>query len=199
MTLVIGLTGSIASGKSTVSNMFSTLDIPVIDADQLARDVVYPGEEAYKEIVSLFGENILQEDETLDRKKLGAIVFQDEAKRKQLNNIVHPAVRKRMLEQRDALIKNGEKCVVLDIPLLFESKLTSYVHKTLVVYVDSETQLQRLMKRDNFSQEEAMQRIESQIPVKEKAELAHAIIDNNGSRRNSYKQLEKILIGWDVL
>lgn len=199
MTLVIGLTGSIASGKSTVSDMFHTLNIPVIDADQLAREVVYPGEQAYKEIVSLFGEGILQADRTLDRKKLGAIIFQDEVKRKQLNNIVHPAIRKRMLEQRDTFIKNKEKCVVLDIPLLFESKITSYVHKTLVVYVDQKIQLQRLMKRDNFSQEEAMQRIDSQIPVKEKAELAHAVIDNNGSRKNSLKQLEKILMDWDVL
>ncbi|WP_405102479.1 dephospho-CoA kinase [Oceanobacillus sp. FSL H7-0719] len=198
MTLVIGLTGSIASGKSTVSLMFDDFNVPVIDADKLAREVVYPGEEAYEEVVRTFGNGILREDNTLDRKRLGEIVFTDESKRKQLNGILHPAIRKRMTEKRDALIADGAKCVVLDIPLLFESRLEHFVDKIIVVYVDEEIQLNRLMERNEFTKEEALQRIHSQMPVKEKANLADAVIDNNGSKFASLEQLEKILHEWKV-
>ncbi|HLR68433.1 dephospho-CoA kinase [Virgibacillus alimentarius] len=199
MGLIIGLTGSIASGKSTVSLMFDDFDIPVIDADKLAREVVDPGEKAYEAIIHKFGPGILREDKTLDRKKLGAIVFADEQKRMQLNEIVHPAIREKMLKHRDAYIKSDEKCVVLDIPLLFENKLTNYVDKTLVVYVDENVQLERLMEREGFSKQEAKQRIQAQIPNKEKAKLADAIIDNNGTKHHSYEQLEKLLRTWGVI
>ncbi|MUK86886.1 dephospho-CoA kinase [Ornithinibacillus sp. L9] len=199
MALIIGLTGSIASGKSTVSLMFDDLNIPVIDADKISREVVKPGESAYHEIVKAFGTEILRDDQTIDRKELGAIVFANETKRKTLNHIVHPAVRERMLYYRDSLVEDGEKCVVLDIPLLFESKLTHLVDKTIVVYVDEKTQLQRLMERDGFSENEALQRMNAQIPVKEKAALADAVINNNGTKYESFQQLEKILKIWDVL
>src|SRR5699024_7952975 len=199
MGLIIGLTGSIASGKSTVSLMFDDFDIPVIDADKLAREVVDPGEKAYEAIIHKFGPGILREDKTLDRKKLGAIVFADEQKRMQLNEIVHPAIREKMLKHRDAYIKSDEKCVVLDIPLLFENKLTNYVDKTLVVYVDENVQLERLMEREGFSKQEAKQRIQAQIPNKEKAKLADAIIDNNGTKHHSYEQLENLLRTWGVI
>ncbi|QKY69652.1 dephospho-CoA kinase [Lentibacillus sp. CBA3610] len=199
MTRVIGLTGSIASGKSTVSLMFDDFNIPVIDADKLSREVVMPGEKAYKQIVESFGETILRKDKSIDRPKLGAIVFEDEGKRKTLNSIVHPAVREKMLEQRDAHVESGIKSVVLDIPLLFESKLTNFVDKTVVVYVDEHVQLERLMERDGYSEEEAYQRINAQMPVKEKAELADAVIDNNGSKYNSCEQLESLLQEWDVV
>src|SRR5699024_5391570 len=172
MTRVLGLTGSIASGKSTVSLMFDDFNIPVIDADKISREVVIPGEKAYGQIIDTFGETILREDKTIDRKKLGAIVFEDGDKRKTLNGIVHPAVREKMLERRDAYAASGEKCVVLDIPLLFESKLTHFVDKTIVVYVDEHVQLERLMERDGYSEKEAYQRINAQMPMKEKAELA---------------------------
>lgn len=196
MTLIIGLTGSIASGKSTVSLMFDDLNIPVIDADKISREVVYPGEKAYEKVVHAFGENILRDDKTLDREKLGSIIFADEEKRKQLNSIVHPAVREKMIEQRDAYVKAGETLVVLDIPLLFESKLTHFVDKIVVVYVDKEVQLHRLMKRNGYTEEEANQRINSQITVKEKAEKADAIINNNGTKYESYKQLEQLVKEW---
>lgn len=198
MTLIIGLTGSIASGKSTVSFMFDDLNIPVIDADKIAREVVYPGEVAYEKIVRTFGESILREDKALNRERLGEIVFADGMKRKQLNEIVHPAIRKRMIEKRDAFVDEGEKCVVLDIPLLFESKLEHFVDKIIVVYVDEDVQLQRLMDRNEFTEKEAFQRIDSQMPVKEKAELADAIINNNGTKLESFEQLEKILKEWQV-
>lgn len=199
MTLVIGLTGSIASGKSTVSLMFDDFNIPVIDADKISREVVMPGEKAYEQIVDSFGEAILREDTSIDRPKLGAIVFEDEEKRKLLNSIVHPAVREKMLEQRDAHVESGIKSAILDIPLLFESKLTDFVDKTVVVYVDEHVQLERLMERDGYSEKEAYQRIHAQMPVKEKAELADAVIDNNGSKHDSYEQLESLLRKWNVV
>ncbi|GGB27689.1 dephospho-CoA kinase [Virgibacillus dakarensis] len=199
MALIIGLTGSIASGKSTVSLMFDDYQIPVVDADKLAREVVRPGEKAYEKIIEAFGQDVLRDNQTIDRKKLGTIIFADEAKRDQLNGIVHPAVREKMLKQRDALQEAGATCVVLDIPLLFESKLTHFVDKTLVVFVDEEVQLERLMKRDNYSEEEAKQRIAAQIPVKKKAAMADAVINNNGTKYQSYAQLEKILKEWNAI
>lgn len=199
MSLVIGLTGSIATGKSTVAKMFRQLGIPVIDADILAREVVEPGEDAYKEVIETFGEDILLDDKTLNRKRLGEIVFTDETKRKQLNGIVHPAIRKKMLEKRDHFIREGNQCVVLDIPLLFESKLQEFVDKVLVVYADQEIQLQRLMARNEFTEEEAMQRIQSQMPVKEKASLADAVINNNSTKEETYEQLRQLLEKWQIL
>ncbi|HZG60789.1 MAG TPA: dephospho-CoA kinase [Anoxybacillus sp.] len=199
MALIIGLTGGIASGKSTVARMLLELGIPVIDADQIAREVVEIGEEAYLQIVEKFGEEILQDDKTIDRAKLGAIVFNDEEKRKLLNSIVHPAVRKKMLEQKERYVKKGEKTIVLDIPLLFESNLTHLVDKIVVVYVDEHTQLERLMARNGFSKEEAKARIKAQMPLKEKVAKADAVINNNGTIEQTKKQLLNILKQWDVL
>lgn len=199
MALIIGLTGGIASGKSTVSSMFSSFNIPVVDADKISREVVEPGEDAYNEIRRIFGENILKEDQTLDRKQLGAIIFADEEKRKQLNAIVHPAVRKEMLQQRDTYVDQGEQCVILDIPLLFEGNLTRFVDKVIVVSVDEDVQLNRLMARDQSTKEEAELRIRSQMPIVEKAKLADAVIDNNGTFENSHRQLENILKKWKII
>ncbi|MGV2622370.1 UNVERIFIED_CONTAM: dephospho-CoA kinase [Halobacillus marinus] len=199
MTVVIGLTGSIASGKSTISAMFKELGIPVVDADVISRKVVEPGEAAYTRIVEAFGSDILLEDRTIDRKKLGGVVFSNEEKRKELNGIVHPEVRKEMVRQRECYKEEGHRAVVLDIPLLFESKLTVYVEKTLVVYVEEETQLRRLMERDQSTSEDAEARIASQIPVKKKAALADAVIDNNGSVEQSFDQLKDILQRWNIV
>ena len=199
MALIIGLTGGISTGKSTVSSMFSALHIPVVDADKISRSVVEPGKNAYREIKRVFGQDIFKKDQTLNRKKLGAIVFADEEKRKQLNEIVHPAVRKEMLQQRDHYIEQGEKCIVLDIPLLFEGNLTSLVDKTIVVAVEEDVQLKRLMDRDQLTMIEAKQRIESQMPIREKVELADAVINNNGSKIESQKQLIHILKEWQIL
>ncbi|MBB6452075.1 dephospho-CoA kinase [Salirhabdus euzebyi] len=199
MTVVIGLTGSIATGKSTVSNMIRELNIPIVDADKIARAVVNPGENAYKQIVEAFGEEILQTDGAIDRKKLGTIVFSNKEMREKLNNIVHPEVRRMMLQQRDECIQNNSKAVVLDIPLLFESKLTHFVEKTLVVYVDEDVQLKRLMKRDRSVREEALQRMKAQIPVSKKAEMADAVINNNGTLEETREQLHTLLHKWDIL
>ncbi|WJQ09909.1 dephospho-CoA kinase [Geobacillus stearothermophilus] len=199
MAFTIGLTGGIASGKSTVSAMMRELGLPVIDADEAARAVVRPGEEAYRQIVAAFGPGILRADGEIDRAKLGAIVFNDEQQRKVLNAIVHPAVRKKMLAEKEAHIRSGAKTVVLDIPLLFESGLTHWVDKVLVVYVDDDVQLRRLMARNGFTEEEALARIRSQWPMAEKVKRADAVIDNNGTIEETRRQLLDILHQWDAL
>lgn len=196
--IVIGLTGGIASGKSTVSKMLENAGIPVIDADRYSREAVEPGEKAYKEIVAHFGEGILHGDRTIDRKKLGAIIFNDEAERKKLNAIVHPAVRKKMNERKNFYRKEGREAVVLDIPLLFESQLQGTVDKIMLVYVNEHVQLKRLMERDGSTKEEALSRIRSQIPLENKKTGADAVIDNNGSQSETESQLYEILKRWQA-
>lgn len=198
MTLVVGLTGGIASGKSTVSKFIQEKGYPIIDADLEARLAVEVGEPAYNEIITSFSKDILQENGEIDRAKLGSIVFHDEEQRLKLNSIVHPDVRRRMLEKKGAAIQSGSKLVVLDIPLLFESKLTTLVNKVLLVYVDEQTQLERLMNRNHFTQEEALARIQSQMPLKDKVKLSDAIIDNNGPLEETRAQLEHILESWGI-
>ncbi|MFC7393684.1 dephospho-CoA kinase [Scopulibacillus cellulosilyticus] len=194
----IGLTGGIASGKSTVSAMIKNFGIPIIDADIISREVVEPGEEAYKQIVASFGSDILLENGQINRKKLGSIVFQDADQRIILNNIVHPQVRKSMLQKINFYEKKGEKAIVLDIPLLFEGKLTGWVDKKLLVYVDPKTQLERLINRDHSTEKQALDRIRSQMPLDEKKALADAIIDNNGSVDNTLQQLKAIFRQWHI-
>jgi dephospho-CoA kinase len=199
MTLVVGLTGGIASGKSTVSNMLKEMGITVIDADVESRLAVQYGEPAYKQIVDNFGEEILLPNGEIDRQKLGSIIFHDEQKRQLLNQIVHPEVRRRMNDKKDVALKNNEKIVILDIPLLFESKLSNMVERTLLVYVERTIQLTRLMERNHLSEEEAEARIQSQMPLAEKVKLADTIINNNGQLTETKRQLEEILTGWGVL
>ncbi|PEW45690.1 dephospho-CoA kinase [Bacillus thuringiensis] len=199
MTVVIGLTGGIASGKSTVSEMFRELSIPVIDADVIAREVVEQGKPAYNKIVEVFGAEVLQQDGELDRPRLGSVVFYNEEKRLQLNKIVHPAVREEMNRKKEMYIKEGMQAVVLDIPLLFESKLTSLVDRILVVAVKPHTQLERLMKRNNFSEEEATARIQSQMPLEEKVKNADEVINNDGTIMGTKTQLQVILKKWNII
>lgn len=196
---IIGITGGIASGKSSVSTFIKELGFLIIDADIAAREVVEPGEEAYQEIVKVFGDDILLPEGDIDRAKLGHLIFHDEEKRLRLNSIVHPAVRKRMKEQAEKAFQNGEKTVFMDIPLLFESKLTYMVEKTLLVYVDEEVQLERLMNRNSLSKKDALARISSQMPLNEKKALADAIVDNNGDLEETKEQVRSVLINWNVL
>lgn len=198
MAFIVGLTGGIASGKSTVSNMFKKRGFAIVDADIAAREVVEPGEKAYQGIVEAFGKDVLLTDGTLDRKKLGSIVFNDEEKRKKLNSIVHPAVRKRMKEWQEEAVSDGKQTVILDIPLLYESQLTHFVEKVIVVYVNEQVQLKRLMERNNFSEQEAKARMSSQLPLRKKATLADAVIDNNGSVEETEQQLERLIENWKM-
>lgn len=197
--MIIGLTGNIASGKTTIANILhETYHFPIIDADLIARKVVEPGEMALSQLVDIFGEEIVLDNGELNRAKLGKIVFQDDAKRQQLNNIVHPAIRKRMVEEKDKLLDEGCKHIVMDIPLLFENKLTYLVDKTLVVYTKEETRLQRLMKRNGYTEEEARNRMNAQMDAEEKKKLADEWIDNSGSKSSSKEQLETILEKWSL-
>ncbi|AYC29823.1 dephospho-CoA kinase [Paenisporosarcina cavernae] len=196
--MIIGLTGSIASGKSTISSMLREKGYPIIDADQVARDVVAIGTPTLGKIAVIFGEQVLLEDGSLNRDKLGSIIFNHPAERKKLNDIMHPAIRQEMLRQQKEHEESGHETIVMDIPLLFESKLQHFVDKILVVSVTEEIQLERLMKRNNLSLEDANMRIASQLPISEKVKLADAVIYNNDSLESSKKQLEKILLNWDV-
>ncbi|WP_018931290.1 dephospho-CoA kinase [Gracilibacillus lacisalsi] len=198
--LIIGLTGNIATGKSTISNMIQEkYQIPVIDADIVSREVVEPGEQALEKIAATFGEEILLEDGTLNRKLLGSIIFQDQSKREQLNAIVHPAVRKRMISQKEELLQQGYQSIVMDIPLLFENNLTYLVEKTIVVYTTEDVQLQRLIERNDLTEKEARNRMNSQMNIEEKRELADAVIDNSGSIKESEIQLINILKKWELI
>jgi dephospho-CoA kinase len=199
MATILGLTGGIASGKSTVSDMLRKKGYTVIDADQAARQVVEVGQPAYLAIVEEFGRSILhKEDDTINRAALGDIVFHNEEMRKKLNGIVHPAVRGLMLSEKDQAIESGNNTIIMDIPLLYESSLTWMVDRTIVVYVDEDTQLSRLMNRNQFTKREASSRIASQFPLKDKISLSDAVIDNNGTIAETEKQLVKILNEWDL-
>ncbi len=185
----IGLTGSVATGKSTVSNMIQQAGIPLVDADIAARKVVEPGTEGLKEIVAYFGEEILLADGTLNRAKLGEIIFKDKEKREKLNEITHPRVKDYMLEARERFFRAGEELVFFDIPLLFESHLESLVDQIVVVWTTPETELKRLMERNNLTKEDALRRIESQMGIDEKARKADFVIDNNESLEKTQKQV----------
>ena len=199
MARIIGLTGGIASGKSTISTMLHEKGYTIIDADLAARMVVEVGQPAYLAIVEEFGKDILHEnDSTINREKLGQIIFNSEEKRKMLNSIVHPAVRSMMLQHKDEAIASGKNTIFMDIPLLFESDLTWMVERTLVIYVNEETQLSRLMERNHLKRQDAEARIASQFPLKDKVNLADAVIDNNGTLSETKKQLESLLVEWGL-
>jgi len=191
--LVVGLTGGIATGKSTVSALLKSHAIPIIDADILARQVVEPGTKAYSQIVSYFGDDIRHPDGTLDRPKLGSLVFNDAEKRKKLNSIVHPAVRQGMVWQVVRCWLKGEKICVLDVPLLIEAGLWKWVGRIVVVSCSEELQLSRLMSRDNFDEEAAKSRVSSQMPISEKTCYADHIIDNTGSKDELFTQVDALV------
>ncbi|WP_129691831.1 dephospho-CoA kinase [Gottfriedia acidiceleris] len=190
---IFGLTGSIASGKSTVSNFLKELNVPIVDADVIAKEVVEIGQPAYKKIVEAFGSEILLDSGEINRPFLGSIIFNNKEKRLQLNEIVHPEVRREMKEQADRYIKQGEPLVILDIPLLYEGNSIELVEKVIVVTVSEENQLKRLMNRNGLTKEDALLRIASQIPVKEKAARADYVINNNGDFEDTKRQVKDLL------
>ncbi|WP_147803418.1 dephospho-CoA kinase [Alkalicoccus halolimnae] len=189
----LGLTGSIATGKSTVTGMFRDRGYPVIDADIISREVVEPGKPALEEIVEYFGKSVLYEDGTLNRKKLGDIVFEHPEEREKLNSIVHPAVRLEMKSRAEEAEREGEKLIVLDIPLLIENDLYYLIDEVLVVYVPEEVQKQRLMERNGYSEEEASRRISSQLSIEKKRKEADFLIDNSGTLDDTERQVEELI------
>ncbi|HKZ07781.1 MAG TPA: dephospho-CoA kinase [Methylomirabilota bacterium] len=191
--LLAGLTGGIATGKSTVSAMFTHLGARVTDADQLARDVVAPGQPAHAAVVAAFGSEVLQPDGYLDRKRLGAIVFADAEKRKRLESITHPAIRTRW--ERILRVYEEEEfagIVFWDAALLYETGGARLMEKMVVVTADPATQLARLMARDGSTEAEARARIASQMPVAEKAKLADYVVDNSGTRAETERQVREV-------
>jgi len=189
----VGLTGGIATGKSTVSNIIKGKNIPVVDADIIARQVVEPGTPGLSKIVHHFGPDILTADGTLDRKKLGSIIFNDETKRRTLNQIVHPAVRRAILWQVVIHWLKGAKYCILDVPLLIEGPLWKLVGKVVVVYCSEELQLERLMNRDGSSSSDALARLRSQIPIADKVQYADHVIDNSGTPEHLRSQVDSFV------
>jgi dephospho-CoA kinase len=179
--LNVGLTGGIASGKSTVARMFEKLGAIRIDFDRLAHDLQEPDGPVWQAIVLHFGQGILREDRRIDRRKLGALVFADRTKRELLNALVHPAVfaewERRIGQIRE---KRPDAVVLSDIPLLIEAGLQQRVDLVLLVYVPPEEQIRRLMARNGFSRPEAVRRLASQIPIDEKLAAADIVIRNDG-------------------
>jgi len=195
MALIVGLTGGIVGGKSTVASMFRDLGAKSIDADRLGHSVILPYKPAWKKIVKLFGEDILRNDLTIDREKLGKIVFADQALLKKLNEITHPEIIK-LIKKEINLARNKthnqEKILIIDAALIYESKIDRLIDKIIVVYIDEDEQIKRLIKRNNLSKDEALQRVKSQIPMKEKIKMADYVIDNNDTLDKTKKQVETI-------
>jgi len=191
--LLVGLTGGIATGKSTVTEAFRHLGCVIIDADVLAREVVEPGEPALTRIVEAFGRGVLRPDGTLDRKALGAIVFGDADKRRRLEAITHPEIRARLDQRLAELAAQGfEGIVVFDAPVMIESGNYRTMDRLVVVLTDEETQAARLVAREGMTRDEAARRIASQMPVAEKAKLADYVIDNRGDRASTEAQAREV-------
>jgi dephospho-CoA kinase len=191
--LLVGLTGGIATGKSTVTETFRRLGCEIIDADVLAREVVAPGEPALAEIAREFGADVLQPDGTLDRKRLGAVVFGDADRRRRLEAITHPVIRARFAERLVALAGRGfEGIVIFDAPVMIESGNYENMDRLVVVLTDEATQHGRLTARDAIDAEAARRRIASQMPVADKARLADYVIDNSGDRAATEAQTRRV-------
>jgi len=191
--LLVGLTGGIATGKSTVSEILRQLGCEIIDADRLARDVVEPEQPAWKQIVAEFGPGVVTADGSLDRKKLGAIVFADPERRLLLEAITHPSIRARLLARLDELAARGfSGVVVFDAAVMIESGNYKNMDRLVVVVTDVATQAARLQERDGTDEVEGRRKIASQMPLAEKAKLADYVIDNSGDREATAAEVRRV-------
>jgi len=191
--LLVGLTGGIATGKSTVSEILRQLGGEIIDADRLARDVVEPEQPAWKQIVAEFGRGVVTAEGALDRKKLGAIVFADPERRKRLEAITHPAIRARFQARLDELAAQGfAGIVVFDAPVMIESGNYKNMDRLVVVVTDDATQAARLQERDGTDEAEGRRKIASQMPLAEKAKLADYVIDNSGAPEATAAEVRRV-------
>ncbi len=189
---VIGLTGGIATGKSSVALFFTEHGVPVIDADQLARAAVLPGSTALEQIISLFGREVLTREGALDRKRLGGMVFSDPEKRRKLENILHPEIQKKAEECIIQAAQAGHRRVIYMAPLLIETGASNRMDDIWVVTVRPEIQLERLMQRDGISAAQAQRIIDSQMPLSEKERYGSVIIDNSGTEAETRMFLETV-------
>ena len=187
--MIIGITGSIACGKSTVSNYLKSKGYIVIDADKIGHEAL-DDDYVKEKLILAFGNEIL-EDNKINRQKLGELVFGSSSNLNVLNSIVHPEIRKKILEKIDK--NNDQEFIFIDVALLFEAKFDDLVDKIIVVYVDENTQLTRLMKRNSISEKEALSRIVSQMSPIEKAKLGDYTVNNNLDVINTYEQVDKVL------
>ena len=190
---LVGLTGGIASGKSAVARILERLGAAVINADDLAREVVEPGKVAWQEIVDAFGTGVLQPDQTLDRQKLRTLIFSDREGRKKLEAIIHPRVRALAEQRIRERALAGYSTIVYEVPLLFEGKLHEWLRPVILVACDPETQRKRLQERDHLTPTEAQKHIDAQMSLAEKRRLADYVIDNNGSLEEVETQVKAIL------
>lgn len=189
----LGLTGGIATGKTTISNYLKTKGIPVLDADEYARKVVEPGTPGLTDIVNTFGKQVLQSDGSLNRKLLGQIIFNDMTARQKLNDITHLRIQQMMTDELQKLAKDKTPLVILDIPLLLENHNIAGADAIMVVTVPESIQLNRLMQRNNLNKGEAQRRIDAQMPLSEKEKLADFIVDNSGTIANTLTQVDKVI------
>ena len=193
MTYFLGLTGGIASGKSTADDFFKKKNIPIIDSDLIAHKIMEVGQAGYQAVVDYFGSKILTDNQTINRRKLGEIVFNDQAKLKKLNSLTHPLVHQEIKRQMEQYRLNQEKLVVIDVPLLFDSGFESLCDGVLVISISPELQLKRLMKRNNFTEKEALSRINNQMPLSEKEKRATYVVANTGTINDLEKRLSDLL------
>lgn len=193
MTIILGVTGGIATGKSTVSRYLGQLGYPVIDSDQIARLVVEPGSPGLEKLVAHFGPEIRLADGTLNRKALGNLVFEDAEKRQELDQLLDEDIRSEHHRQVADAVKTETPLVVLDIPLLFEAHYEELVDVAMVVAVPPEEQLRRLCQRNQLTEAEGRARLASQLPIAEKEKLADVVIDNSGSLAATYQQVDQWL------
>jgi dephospho-CoA kinase len=191
--LIVGLTGGIASGKSTIADMFKKEGAYIIDIDMISRDVVKPGKPAWQDVVHIFGKEVLNEDQTLNRKKVGDIVFSDAEKRKKLEEIIHPKITAETLMKINEIAKkDNQAIVIIDIPLLIETDKQDTVNKVVLVYTSPQGQIERLVKRDGLSLEDAHKRLTSQMPIENKKKYAHYIINNEEPLKEVQKRVKEI-------
>jgi len=191
--ILVGLTGGVATGKSTVAKMFEQCGAVVIDADQLARDVVKPGKPAWRAIVKLFGKTVLNPNRSLDRQALGSIVFRNRTKRRQLECIVHPRVaREQQRLVRRVAKRKPHAVVIYEVPLLFEAGVDKRVDEIIVVTADRETQIARLTKRNSLSRAETLRRISSQMPLAKKIQQADHVLNGTLPRPSLRKQVGQL-------
>lgn len=192
MPKVIGLTGGIASGKSTVSELLSVFGFKVVDADKAAREAVKKGSKGLAQVREVFGDEAIDENGEMNRRYMGDLVFNHPEKRLELNAIIHPIVRDIMEEEKQEYLKQGYN-VIMDIPLLFENELENTVDEVWVVYTSESIQMDRLMQRNNLSLEDAKARVYSQISIDKKSRMADHVIDNLGDKLELKQNLERLL------
>ncbi len=191
--LLLGVTGGIASGKSTVAKMLEELGAPLVDFDILSRIVVEPGKEAWRDIVSYFGEGVLLENRHLDRKKISDIVFQDAKKRRKLEGFIHPRIQMEFIKQvEDISCANPTAIIQVAVPLLIEVNMQRLFHKIIVVYISRDRQIERLMKRDGISRAAAIKILDAQMHIDEKLTHADYIIKNEGTIGETRAQVEDL-------